>query len=479
MGAGADEDRGATATAATARQAVAGAIFSASRGAGAPMRQGPTRRVATMAGPPMPPDRAPPPPATAPAPPAALVAMLLALLSAFALSQAFRTVTAMLAPSLQADFGLSGQALGAFAGLFGLSFGVAQLLMGIGVDVYGIRRTVLAAFSLAIAGALVSALAPGYGWLMAGQLLIGVGCSPAFLASTLFVARHFPAERFAFFSGVSMGVGGVGLILTGTPLAWVVQHGGWRTGYFVLAALSALAWLAIWRVLHEPPAAYGSRAPRERWGQALLRMASLLTLPHTWGIVLLGMSGYAAFLSLRGLWLGPLLIGRFDFTLVQGGHVALVLSLIALFTPATFGRLDPGVRRRRRWIARAATLMAVLFALLAFSQAVVPALALIVLMGVLSGYGVLQYADVRASYPVELTGRALSLFTMAMFLGVALMQWATGLVAAWATGQGWEPYRAVLLAIALWLALAALAFRWLPASPLLATRPAGAPTQKA
>ena len=57
--------------------------------------------------------------------------MLLTLLSGFALSQAFRTTTAILAQGLTADFGLSAQSLGAFAGLFGLSFGVAQLLMGV------------------------------------------------------------------------------------------------------------------------------------------------------------------------------------------------------------------------------------------------------------------------------------------------------------------------------------------------------------
>ena len=131
--------------------------------------------------------------------------MYLCLLSAFALSQAYRTVTSIIAAGLQADFGISPDSLGAFAGLFGLSFGVTQLLMGIGMDLYGLRRTVLVAFPLAGLGAAVSALAPGYGWLMVGQLLIGVGCSPAFLACTVFVARHFPAQRFAFFSGVGMG----------------------------------------------------------------------------------------------------------------------------------------------------------------------------------------------------------------------------------------------------------------------------------
>ena len=396
----------------------------------------------------------------------ALWVMLLALLSGFALSQAFRTTTAILAQGLTAEFGLSAQSLGAFAGLFGLSFGVAQLLMGVGLDLYGLRRTVLTAFPLAIAGSALSALAPGYAGLMAGQLLIGVGCSPAFLACTLFIARHFPADRFAFISGVAMGVGGLGLLFTGTPLAWLVQHGGWRTGYAVLAGLSALSWLLIYLRVHEPPLR-AAPAAQETWGQALRGFAELLLLPHTWGILLLGMSGYAAFLSLRGLWLAPLLMDRFHLTLVDSGNVALALSLIALFAPGLSGRLDPGTARRRPWIANISLLMAALFAALALLQHAAASVALILLMGLLSGYGVLQYADVRASYPATLTGRALSAFTMAMFLGVALMQWFTGIVATWAQQHGTDPHTAVMLAIAGWLALASLAFRVLPVSPLL------------
>lgn len=393
--------------------------------------------------------------------------MLLSLLSGFALSQAFRTITAILAQGLQQDFGITASSLGAFAGLFGLSFGVAQLLMGIGMDLYGLRRTVLLAFPLAALGAAVSAAAPSYGWLMLGQLLIGVGCSPAFLACTIFIARHFPAERFAFFSGLSMGVGGLGLLFTGTPLAWVVQAGGWRSGFWLLAILCALSWLLIYYKVHEPAPATPAQAGKESWGQAFLRMAELLTLPHTWGMVVLGMSCYAAFLSLRGLWIGPLLMDRHGFGLVSSGHVALVVSLISLFTPAVFGRMDPGVAKRRQWLANLTLLMAAFFVTLALWHSARANVATLIAMSLLSGYGLLQYADVRASYPNHMTGRALSLFTMAMFLGVALMQWFTGVVAAWAQGQGWETYTAVCLTIALWLTAASCAYRLLPSSPLL------------
>lgn len=393
--------------------------------------------------------------------------MLLALLSGFSLSQAYRTVTAILAPGLQADFGLPATSLGTFAGLFGLSFGVAQLFMGMALDRYGLRRTVLHAAPLSVVGAVLSGLAPTQNWLMAGQVLIGIGCSPAFVACTLFIARHFAADRFAFFSGMSMGVGGLGLLFTGTPLAWVVQHWGWRMGFAVLAVLGVLSWLLIFQVVHEPEVTDGTHRPAGSWREALAGMAHLFTLPHTWGIVIMGMSCYAAFLSLRGLWLGPLLMDRLDFSLVDSGNVALVLSLISLFTPVAFGRMDPGPQRRRAWVANASLLMAALFASLAWVQHAGATVALMIMTGLLSGYGVLQYADVRSSYPPALTGRALSLYTMAMFLGVAFMQSLTGTVAAWADGQGLEPYRAVMLTIASWLVLASGAFRWLPASPLL------------
>ena len=108
--------------------------------------------------------------------------------------------------------------------------------------------------------------------------------------------------------------------------------------------------------------------------------------------------------------------------------------------------------------------MGSLFLLLAFWHHATANVVLIFLMGLLSGYGVLQYADVRSSYPPEMTGRALSLYTMSMFLGVALMQWLTGLLATWAQHHGYEPYQAVMVCIACMLAAASTAFRWLPQS---------------
>ena len=392
--------------------------------------------------------------------------MLLALVSGFALSQAFRTITAIMATGLQAEFGLSAQALGVFAGTFAFAFGTMQLFMGIAIDFWGIRRTLLVAFPMAIAGAALSAVATGYSMLLLGQVLIGVGCAPAFLVCTVFIARYFAPSRFAAVSGAAMGVGGLGMLFTGTPLAWLVEQSSWRWGFGVLAGLAALAWTLIFWKVREPQAAHADTAPHATpasLGQTVRGFGALFLLPHTVGILLLALMTYASMLSLRGLWLGPLLIDRHGYTLVASGHVATAMSLVSLFSPAFFGRMDPGPGTRRRWLIGFTVLMAALFAAMGVWQLAWLDVAGPLAVGVLSGYMVLQYADVRSSYPAAMTGRAMSVFTMALFLGVALMQWITGVAASTAKAQGAEPYAAVMFTIAGMLALGAAAFRWLPA----------------
>lgn len=387
--------------------------------------------------------------------------MLLALTAAFALSQSYRTVAAIMAPPLQADFGLTAQALGLFAGAFHFAFGALQLFMGIGIDLYGVRRTVLSVFPLAIAGAAISALSTNFAVLVAGQVLIGIGCAPAFLVCTVFIARGFPAERFASVSGLTLGIGSVGMLLTGTPLAWLVEGSSWRAGFWALALASALAWALIFRCVREPTSA--TPPPKLHVLAALRSYGVLFRLPHTLGIIALGCVTYASFITLRGLWLGPLLIERHGFSLVQSGNAALIVSVTGMFGPPLFGRIDPGPATRRRWLVGFTFALAALFGLMAVTQIAWLDVGVAIVIGLVSGYGVLQYADVKAAYPADMTGRAMALFTMALFLGVAVMQWFTGVVASAAATQGFNPLSTVLGTIAVLLLLGATAFAALPA----------------
>lgn len=391
--------------------------------------------------------------------------MLLALCLGFTLSQAYRTVAAMMAAPLQADFGLSSSQLGLFAGAFHFAFGALQILMGVGIDLIGIRRTLLWAMPLTVVGAAVSAWAPGLPELLLGQALIGAGCAPAFLVCTVFIARRFPIERFAAISGLVMGIGGLGLLITGTPLAWLIQASSWRTGFAALGVGSALAWVCTWIWVRETPSP-ATADSAESLPQALRGAMQLLTLPHTWGILALASVTYASFIALRGLWLGPMLIERHGFSLVQSGNVALAVSVVGLFGPPLFGRLQfADGALRRRWIVGFSATLALLFGLLAWSPLAWLTVSASLVIGFGCGFIILQYADVRASYLARQTGRALAVYTMAMFLGIAWMQWLTGLVAAWAQQHQIETFVAVNSTVMALLLLGTAAFRQLPAAP--------------
>ena len=388
--------------------------------------------------------------------------MLLVLISGFALSQAFRTAAAIMAPALTQAFALSKQQLGLFAAAFHFSFAGLQLFMGMGIDVWGPRKTVVFVFPLAIAGSLIMATAQDFATLLLGQVFTGIGCAPAFLVCTVYVARSFPSGRFAAVNGSALGIGSVGLLLTGTPLAWVIEQFSWRWGFVCLSALAFVAWLAIVILVREDASAAAARQKLDVLG-ALRGYGELFRLPHTAGIFLLALTSYSSFMTLRGLWLGPMLIDRHGFSLVQTGNVALAISVIGMFAAPLFGRLDPGEGRRRRWIVTCALVNAAAFAAMAFSPGASVEIALALAVGLLSGFGSLQYADVRSAYPPHMTGRAMAVFTMALFLGVALMQWFTGLAAFLAGNLHIEAYAAVLAAISISLCLGCVAFMGLPA----------------
>ena len=405
---------------------------------------------------------APPPPLA----PRLAWAVLLALASGFTLSQAYRTVASIMGPPLAAELALTPQQLGLWAAAYHFSFGLMQLVMGVSIDLFGVRRTILAAFPMAVLGAALSALAPHYGLLLLGQMLIGTGCAPAFLVCTVFIARHFAPQRFTALSGLVMSISGVGVLATASPLAWLIELSSWRWGFGVLGALSLASWLAMALLVREPAPSHQASAPRPAPLQALRELLGLFALPHTAGLVAYAAVAYAGFITLRGLWLGPLLIERHGFSLVQSGHVAFAMTLASMVSPALFGRLDPGGARRVRWLLAFAVAAAALLALMGLARSDWVNVAFAVAYGALSGYGVLQYGYVRDAYPEAVRGRALSLFTMAMFLGIALMQWLTGIVASLAQAAGWEPFRSVLLAMAALLLAGAWAFWRLPRAAL-------------
>ena len=389
-------------------------------------------------------------------------AMLTILTLGFLLSNVYRTLPAILAASLTSEFDLSAGDLGLFAASFHVAFALPQLAIGVALDRYGPRRTVGYLFVLTCVGSVLCALAPNLGTLIAGQALTGFGCSAALMGGFVFVTRWYGADRFAAMSGRVMAAGSLGMLVSGTPLAWVVAGLGWRAVYVILALASAGVTIACVALVRDAPP--DAPAPQSTTLSAALQgVVEVVRQAPAAGIIIFGLVSYPAVLTLRGVWIGPLLAEHYSLNVVAAGNAITGVSLAMVVGPFLFGRLDPGDRYRRQLMAADALLMTACIGWLAYSP---PHFAVdyvvLLVFGVASGFAVLQYANVQSVYPPRLVGRAFAVLNMAVFIGIALMQWSTGVLADQAARWGAGPLTVALAAMMIALVLGTVAFVMLP-----------------
>ncbi|MGH8813877.1 MAG: hypothetical protein ACREXO_17840, partial [Advenella sp.] len=85
--------------------------------------------------------------------------MLYFLLSGFVLSQAYRTLGGILSVPLKTEFMLDSDRLAGVIGSFHIAFGCLQVVIGILIDNFGIRKTVLVVSPFSVVGAVLSGMA--------------------------------------------------------------------------------------------------------------------------------------------------------------------------------------------------------------------------------------------------------------------------------------------------------------------------------
>jgi len=368
---------------------------------------------------------------------------------AFALSQAFRTIPSITVNGIAEELQAGPAALALFGGMFHWSFALMQVPVGLVLDIFGVRRAVIALSGFVILGGAICTFAPDMNSLFLGQVLIGIGCSPAFMAAIVSTWRHWPVARFAGISGLVLALGSGGMLLSATPLAWVIDRWSWRSAFAVLTILSIFTLLASALILEKSAVQRTRNLASEIWG-GFYGLRFVLFGRRPIALLAIGFASYGAVITIRGLWIVPMFVERYGVSLLSAGNVALFFSIAMIIGPAVGGYLDPGDKAR----PAAITMMALAIAASICALAIFDGFSLwldailCITIGFLSGFFILVYAEARSSYPPELTGRGLTALNMSFFLGAAVAQSLSGIIAVGAQQVGWNATDAVLLFLA-------------------------------
>ncbi|MDP6255377.1 MAG: MFS transporter [Alphaproteobacteria bacterium] len=355
----------------------------------------------------------------------------LVLCSTYVASQFYRVANAAIAPELMAELELSAEAMGGITGLFFLAFGAAQIPTGVLLDRYGARRTMTWLFAVAVVGAITFATAEGGAVLAIGRILLGIGCAAGLMGSMVVIARWYPEERFAALTAMLFVVGGGGTLLATTPLAWAVEVIGWRGAFLAMAGLTGIFALLLFFIVRDAPPEHAGTGDRgESWGEVLSGLRSVLANRELWLVSAIQFICYATVLTVVGLWGGPYLADVHGLDGVARGNVLLALNIAVLVGVSLYGRLDHHIGQRKWLIVAGALATAAILALLAALEKpdFWTATVLLLLFAAVGSYVMVNHAFARAVLPDHLIGRGLTFQNLAVFLGIASIQSASGLI---------------------------------------------------
>lgn len=359
---------------------------------------------------------------------------VLAMALGHMLSNAVRTLPAIAADQMVPDLGTSPAGLASMLGAFQLAFAAGQIPLGVALDRYGVKRTSLCLFIVVLAGIALAAMAEGASGFLLAQVVMGVGCCGMLLCPITYAAKRLAGPQFAMWPGLLLGVGNSGMVLSASPMAWLVDAAGWRMGFWSIGAFGLFALLLVLLLLRDDrPEPDQSR---QGIGADLSQLLRLLRAPSLRAPLIVAFVSFAGMIGVRGLWGGPWLMEVRGLDRLAAGNVLLLLTLALSFGPALVGVL---ARRLGRFEALAelghglAGLVLLLMVLLALLAGAPPAMdaALLTLYGLLLSSQALLFVRTRAAVPPEEAGKALAAVNFSFFIGAAVMQMASGMAVSW------------------------------------------------
>jgi predicted MFS family arabinose efflux permease len=375
---------------------------------------------------------------------AAFLAPLAVLACGHMLSNMLRTLPALAADVLARDLAVSHEGLASLTGAFHFAFAAGQIPLGVALDRFGVKPVALALVGTIAVGAVLAAMAGGPGGFLLAQIVMGLGCSGMLLCPMTLAAKLLSPGKFGLWTGLIQALGNVGMLLSASPLAWVVEHLGWRTGFWVPAGLAVVVIGLIWLVVPAPAAAEAPRGPRPSLladSREVLRLGASARLR---GVMLLSFSSFALIIGVRGLWGGPWLMEVKHLSRIEAGNVLLLATLALIAGPTLAGVLDRRFGQRRAMLALGHGIAGLLLLAVAAGGpggALSRALGLPMLPGAADAAllfacfmaissQALIFAMTRAVVAPDQVGKAMSAVNLSFFAGAAVLQAASGPVGA-------------------------------------------------
>ncbi|CAK0744959.1 Major facilitator superfamily membrane protein [Azospirillaceae bacterium] len=350
-------------------------------------------------------------------------------------SYLLRTINAALAPDLIRDFSLDAGGLGLLTGVYFVGFGLFQLPLGLLLDRFGARRVEAVLLLIAALGALRFATADGFGDLVLGRALIGLGVSACLMAGFKALTLWFPSQRLPLVNGMLLGLGACGAVFAGPPVQFALQYVDWRGIFFGLVGMAVALAMMLMALVPEPKSVVAPESP-----SALIRgLRQILSDYRFWRLAPLTMTSQGTYLAVQGLWAGVWLQDVAGLTRVSVADYMAILSVAMAISYAGSGFLAErlsrkGVSPQTTAVVGMVCFIVIQILIISLGAALpsgAPLLSVWFLFGLTGGFSVVCYAALTQSFPAPLAGRVNTAINMTLIACAFLFQYGIGVVVGW------------------------------------------------
>ncbi|NCF82180.1 MAG: MFS transporter [Proteobacteria bacterium] len=368
-----------------------------------------------------------------------------------------RSGGAVMASELMSSRGYRPTEVGAIMGSMFLASAVVQLPAGVLYDRHGPRVMLSAMNLIAVIGLILFAFAASVPGLTLGRSLIGLGHGTVIAGIYLLAVAWVPVDRVATVTATVIGMaGGLGALLSTTPLALTLGQFGFTLTFAILAILTLTFSVAIFLMVRDQPDSRDPRHPRtvESIRQSLHGLWEVASDRDLLPIYIMGSCFTAPFLTIGGLWAGPYLRDVYALDNTQSSFVLLVMMLALYLGYMAYGPMDR-IFNSRKWVVLggvAGMLLCLLPLALVSELPLIVVVPLLVVFAFCSPFFVTLAAHCRGFVPVNRVGRAIACINLMGLVNVFVLQALAGVLVEGVTGTGAEAtangYRSVFAMVA-------------------------------
>jgi MFS family permease len=202
-------------------------------------------------------------------------------LSAYVLAVFHRSSLAVAGLVATERFEISAAQLSSFVMLQLLVYAVMQVPVGLLVDRFGPRRTLVSGAVLLTLAQTAFAFAESYPAAVVARLFVGMGDAMTFICVLRLVNTWFGARRIPLITQLTGVLGQMGAIIAAAPMTLALATLGWTRAYLVAAGVGVVLVVALLVVVHDAPGRRSHPGPRLRPAEVRAGLAASWQHPGT------------------------------------------------------------------------------------------------------------------------------------------------------------------------------------------------------